>query len=76
MPVTGLGESEASSRYYSFGTGSCSPTLRTVNPWSQKLTDPGPSWALGYVPGSACTGLLCYVGVYMYIGVWDCSFGR
>ena len=40
MPVTVLGESEASSRYYSFGTGSCSPTLRTLGPRRSQIQGP------------------------------------
>ena len=68
MPVTVLGESEASSRYYSFGTGSCSPTLRTLGPRSSQIQGPA-----GH--SATCLDLLAPDCCAMWVRICTLAFG-
>ena len=68
MPVTVLGESEASSRYYSFGTGSCSPTLRTLDPRSSQIQGPA-----GH--SATCLDLLAPDCCAMWVRICTLAFG-
>ena len=68
MPVTVLGESEASSRYYSFGTGSCSPTLRTLGPRSSQIQGPAGHSAM-------CLDLLAPDCCAMWVRICTLAFG-